>query len=366
MVNTFTLILCLCLLIQLLYWHYLFLAIAKSSKKAGFKGLLTQKISLIICAHKDHSKLRDHLLAFLKQDHPNYRVLLIDNSPDARLARTYEDLKRSFHHFEIHAPAEIRSKGKKRALKYALQLCSGEDVMLSDADCYPASSSWLSEMQNVLCQESSDLVLGYSPYLIPKKNFLNQWIHYEALMTAISYLSFALKKMPYMGVGRNTLYRKGLFESRLLDQHDDIRSGDDDLTINALSERADISICIKPEAHVYTWPSSSWKSYVRQKTRHYSTAHRYKFKHILLLSLYSLCHFVFYILVLSFLLNKLFILALGVYLIRCLSIAYVYYKIKDGLQAQISPLKFILFDFVHIFFYVFFVFPVLIPQKSKW
>ena len=365
MVNTFTLILCLCLLIQLLYWHYLFLAIAKSSKKASFKGLSTQKISLIICAHKDHSKLREHLLAFLKQDHPNYRVLLIDNSPDSRLARTYEDLKHSFHHFEIHAP-EIRSKGKKHALKHALQLCSGEDVIVSDSDCCPSSSSWMNEMQNVLYQESSDIVLGYSPYVIPKKSFLNLWIHYEALMTAISYLSFALRKMPYMGVGRNTLYRKGLFDARLLDKHADIRSGDDDLTINTLSDRVKVSVCLEPYAHILTWPSSSWKSYVRQKTRHFSTAHRYKLNHILLLSLYSMSHFIFYILVLSFLLNKFFLLAFGFYLVRCLSVTFVYYRIKERLQARLSLLKFILFDFVHIFFYVFFVFPVLIPQKSKW
>ena len=77
-------------------------------------------------------------------------------------------------------------------------------------------------------------------------------------------------------------------------------------------------------------------------------------------------HFLFYICLLTLALNQCYSIVILAYMIRCLSMAHVYYKIKERLQARLSLLKFILFDFVHIFFYMFFVIPVLIPQKSKW
>jgi hypothetical protein len=64
-------------------------------------------------------------------------------------------------------------------------------------------------MQNAYSDET-EIVLGYGAYH-KKKGLLNKLIRFETFHTALQYLSYALAGIPYMGVGRNLSYKKGLF-----------------------------------------------------------------------------------------------------------------------------------------------------------
>jgi hypothetical protein len=55
-----------------------------------------------------------------------------------------------------------------------------------------------------------EVVLGYGAYH-KKPVLLNKIIRFETFQSALQYLSFALAGLPYMGVGRNLSYKKGLF-----------------------------------------------------------------------------------------------------------------------------------------------------------
>lgn len=90
-----------------------------------------------------------------------------------------------------------------------IKATSNEWLVFTDADCMPASHNWLLGMQQP-DDDQTEIVLGYSPYL-KKKGLLNALIRFETFFTAVNYLSFALKGMPYMGVGRNMAYKKSLF-----------------------------------------------------------------------------------------------------------------------------------------------------------
>jgi poly-beta-1,6-N-acetyl-D-glucosamine synthase len=70
------------------------------------------------------------------------------------------------------------------------------------------------------------------PHLEEPHTLVNLFTQMDSLLTAMLYLSFAIKKAPYMGVGRNLSYRKSLFlRVKGFASHLHILSGDDDLFV---------------------------------------------------------------------------------------------------------------------------------------
>src|SRR5690606_34092381 len=157
--------------------------------------------------------------------------------------------------------------GKKFALSLGIKAAQYEHLVFTDADCVPESSDWLTHMAGAF-SGGKEIVLGYSPYL-RRAGMLNALIRFETFHTAMSYLSYALKGKPYMGVGRNMAYTKSLFfRGKGFASHMHIASGDDDLFVNQNATPHNTTICIHPEAHVWSEPKTTFSAYARQKTRH--------------------------------------------------------------------------------------------------
>jgi hypothetical protein len=128
--------------------------------------------------------------------------------------------------------------------------------------------------------EHTRIVLGISP-LIPAKDsptgfWLKNFVQYETFYTALQYAGFAQGGKPYMGVGRNLLYHKSLFEQvggfgRFLQT----TGGDDDLFINQVATAENTTVALE-KAFVYSYMPASWGAWYRQKTRHLSVGKHYK------------------------------------------------------------------------------------------
>src|SRR5690606_27950693 len=89
------------------------------------------------------------------------------------------------------------------------------------------------------------------------------------------YLSFALSRMPFMGVGRNLMYKKELFwKNGGFSGHNTLLSGDDDLLINKAATKYNVGGCV--EAQTESIPRTTWKEWYVQKKRHLSVGKKYK------------------------------------------------------------------------------------------
>ena len=168
-----------------------------------------------------------------------------------------------------------------------------EIVLLTDADCVPASEFWMQKMQDGY-RNGIEVVLGYSPY---KKSpgFLNKIIRFDTFHTALQYLSYALAGLPYMGVGRNLSYKKDVFlRNKGFSAINHVAGGDDDLFINKVATKDNTAVVIDPDTFMLSEPKKTFAEWFRQKSRHYTTAKYYKPRHKLLLGLYSATHFLFY------------------------------------------------------------------------
>ncbi|RLD49503.1 MAG: hypothetical protein DRI97_18120 [Bacteroidetes bacterium] len=147
-------------------------------------------------------------------------------------------------------------------------------VLLTDADCYPASDQWLQKMGSHFTGKRQ-IVLGYGKYE-RKKGFLNSLIRYETVFTAMQYLSFAIKGSPYMGVGRNLAYEKKLFlKNKGFAKHYHIASGDDDLFVNETATKENTAVEFSPESHTLSIPETTFRRWIKQKKRHLSAGKYY-------------------------------------------------------------------------------------------
>jgi glycosyltransferase involved in cell wall biosynthesis len=268
---------------------YLVVFLAALGKKDLTKTSSNQPVSVIVCAHDEETNLRELIPALLQQDYPAFEVIIVndrsnDNTFDFLLEETKKDQRLKMVNVKS-VPEHVNNK--KYALTLGIRAAVNEWILLTDADCRPATNGWISSM-NEQFDDKTQFVLGFSPYQ-HQPGFLNLFIRFDSLLTALQYLSFARVKNPYMGVGRNLSYRKSLFlEKKGFNNYLHVMGGDDDLFVNQHANSKNTRIQIKPESIVYSIPETTWKSFFYQKIRHLSVGKRYKFGHKFLLGLFLL------------------------------------------------------------------------------
>ncbi|MGZ3929289.1 MAG: glycosyltransferase [Mucilaginibacter sp.] len=306
-------------------------------------------ISVIISARNEAKNLTENLPLFLEQNYPDFEVVVIndcslDDSEDIlkEIGKKYANLK------IVTVTENDRFKtGKKFALTMGIKAAKNEYLLFTDADCKPASVNWIARMAANF-SDTHEIVLGYSPYY-KAKNFLNPFIRFETLKTAINYLSAALAGNPYMGIGRNLGYTKTLFfKNKGFAAHMHVMSGDDDLFVNQNANADNTTIEIHPEAFTFSEGKTTVPALYRQKKRHMGVGKLYKSKHRRMLSFDALSGFLFYILlVLCLILNYDPFPALGLLVFRLICQIIVYYKVFRKLDGKNLLWYLPLFDLIY-------------------
>jgi glycosyltransferase involved in cell wall biosynthesis len=282
-------------LIQLFYYGWFFSRVAYYKIKERLQSR-QHPVSVIICARDEDENLARNLPGVLVQQYSSSHELVVvnDNSLDDS-KYILEELKKTFrslHVVELTQEAKLIS-GKKYPLSIGIREAKYEVLLLTDADCVPASENWIQKMQEAYT-EGIEIVLGYGAYH-RRKGLLNKLIRFETFHTALQYLSYALSGIPYMGVGRNLSYKKDLFlRNKGFSAINHIPSGDDDLFINRVATKENTAVVIDPEAITRSIPKTTWGGWLKQKSRHYTTAKFYKPKHKFLLGLYFGSQFLYY------------------------------------------------------------------------
>ncbi len=322
-----------CLLIQLYFSLFVHLKLVSVRIDAASESALNP-LSVVICARNEAKNLEKYLPDVLLQDYPEFEVIVVNDRSWDGTADVLKNLAKKYDRLKIVTVADGEKfiAGKKFAVTMGIKAATHEWLVFTDADCFPSSPNWLRSMQQP-SNGSTEIVLGYSPYL-KRKNLLNYIIRLETFFTAVNYLSFALKGMPYMGVGRNMAYKKSLFfKNRGFAAHMHIPSGDDDLFVNANATSNNTEIRINKEAQVWSRPKTSFIAYLRQKKRHYGAGKLYQTKHRFILSIQYVFQLLFYVFgaaVLCF--SGTLYLGIGVFVLSILVRSLVYTRLLNRLS----------------------------------
>lgn len=236
-------------------------------------------VSVVICARDEADNLRKYLPYFLDQDYPEFEIIVVNDgsTDDSELLLTnmkeiYPKLRSTFVPY-----GATNVSTKKLALTLGIKAAKYDWILLTDADCMPESKLWIAKMARNF-NPGVEFVLGYGPYLT-KKTSLNKLITFDTLFIALQYLGYALKGKPYMGVGRNMAYRKEVFfRMKGFASNLHLRSGDDDLMVNAAANAFNTKVEVSSESITWSEPNTTFRNWLFQKERHLSVSSFYNAK----------------------------------------------------------------------------------------
>ena len=358
---------CTVALIQIFYYLFFFarLALYKPLPKAISH---THPVSVIICARDEAANLAKNLPGPLVQQYATtHEVIVVNDNSFDDSKYVLEEFQRRFKQLRIVELTQEAKMipGKKFPLSMGIKAARYEIVLLTDADCVPASEHWIEKMQAAY-EDNTEIVLGYGAYH-KKEGILNKIIRWETFHSAMQYLSYALAGCTYMGVGRNLSYKKTVFfRLKGFSAHNHVASGDDDLFINAASTRKNTKINIDKDTFTLSEPARSWSEWRRQKTRHYSTGRYYRPLHQFLLGLYSLSHFLFYPLLAACIIFFSWQAALLVFAVRLLIQCFIFFPVMKKLEEKdLFPLL-LFFDVWMCFHYLLFCLHLFKKPKENW
>jgi len=341
-------------LFQLVYFWVFYSRIAFGHDK----NVSDQKlpVSVVVCARNEYQNLLTFLPSILEQDYPEFEVVVVNDASDDETIYLLRDFAKKYPNLKIVDLTESLNsfKGKKFPLSIGIKSAQHEILLLTDADCVPASPGWIDRIQSRYHDSSIEVVLGYGGYQ-KSKGLLNKLIRFDTMRIAMSYLSFALAGIPYMGVGRNLSYRKSLFyKNKGFISHYGIPSGDDDLFINEVANSQNTRIEISPDSFTLSAPKKTWVEWISQKRRHLSTVGNYRFYHKVLLFLYPLSEILFYTTFLF--LAILFYQPLWLFPIFCsrlFSSTFIYKRIMKRLNETNFWLLIPFFEIFFVFFHAY-------------
>ena len=334
-----------------------------------------QGVSIIVCARNEAKNLKEHLPVWLNQsvfskhsrgsNPSSSELIIVDDGSTDETAAIIRDMQSAHPYLRLIQPPQPTRAGKKEALTAGIRAANNDLLLLTDADCRPASNDWAALMASGLNGES-ELVLGYSPYLTDN-NWLGRWQAFETDYTALQYLGFAQIGLAYMGVGRNMAYQRQFFERvNGFADHLHLPGGDDDLLVGQAARAGSTEVQIQKEAWTYSKPSNSWGEYWQRKHRHLSVGRHYSRLMRALLGLLALSHGLHYLLGLVLVLAGSWRVFVLFYLLRIVVVSIVYCLSPRICNERNTTLFYLpLLDAGLCFYYLFNLWTTLFSQSSK-
>lgn len=250
--------------------------------------LPVKRISIIIAARNEENGIARTIDAVLNQKFPpeQFELIVIDDHSTDRTS----DVVLSYAHrgvqlIQLNESNKLNSY-KKLAIAKAIDLCTGEIIVTTDADCR-MGENWL--MTIISYFETEDLYLLSSPVVYSEeKSFFERLQTLEFLYLIGLGAAGIGNKNPTTCNGANLAYRKDIFyEMGGFAGIDELASGDDELFLHKVAAKYPhkIGFCKSTDAVVYTDAKPTIRSFISQRKRWASKSTKYKNKAIVLLGI---------------------------------------------------------------------------------
>lgn len=255
-----------CFLIQLFFWLFFYkrpYSYQKKRRETAVPEEMLPAISVIVTSKNSAEELAKNLPFIIEQDYPDFEVIVVNrgstDDTDMVLKAAEQKYPRLYH---TYVPAEADGiNEKKLALTLGIKAAKNDYLLFTEAYCRPCSKQWIREYGKEFTQ-GKEVILGFSRLEISKKTALRGFMLYDNLIHHLKFLSMAILRKPFMGIGRNLAYKKELFfkhkgYSPILN----LEGGEDDLYINRIAPKKNTGVVLSRESmtetdsvkHFSTW-----------------------------------------------------------------------------------------------------------------
>ena len=317
--------------------------------------LMNVPVSVIIYAKNDAVSLEQTLPEILSQEYENFEVVVVDDHSCDNTAVVMEEFQKKYANLKFldMSSSVTNIKGRKYPLSLAIKVSAYEHLLFTQADCMPTSKYWLQRMVSRFSSKKQ-IVLGHTTY--PQgRGLFNFLLHFDAFQVAMQYFSYAVARIPFMGLGQNLAYTKTLFlKNQGFSSHYHLRYGEDDLFINEVATKNNCAVEYSAEAQTVSTAIVTPGSWLWDKQHHYTTRRNYKGVHRFLLDFYGMLNPLFY-LSLAFAIwmswyNLLWLLiAIGIFVVKT-TVMYIIFGLAAKKINEKGIIPYILFgDFLFSF-----------------
>lgn len=214
-------------------------------------------------------KLLDSIL-HLTYDTHHFECLFVDDESDDDSIKIIENhLGNSEINFQILENHRTSNSPKKDALTTAIHRAKFKWIITTDADCV-LPNAWLDTIASFIQQKDSEMIVGPVTFESVDFSFLEHFQVLDLMSLQGSTLGgFGIEK-PFLCNGANLAYKKETFLAlNGFKGNDNIASGDDIFLFEKFikSHPKKVHFLKSTSAIVSTFPLSSWKELIEQRTR---------------------------------------------------------------------------------------------------
>lgn len=268
-------------IIQLLFYFLLYRKPYVYEKKRIAKSVPDTDlppISVVIASKNESENLAVTLPFILEQDYPNFEVVVVNSGSTDETDMLLTGLKQKYPHlYYTYIPKEAeRLNEKKLALTVGIKAAKNDILLFTEAFCKPVSNQWIREFAKEFTT-GKDIVLGFCKYNISRKVPMRRFIQYDNLIHSLKYLSMAIVRKPFMGIGKNMAYRKEyFFREKGYSSILNIDGGEDDLFINSIANKENTAVVISPESFTESNEVTNFATWRFIKSKYLYTKQFYK------------------------------------------------------------------------------------------
>jgi cellulose synthase/poly-beta-1,6-N-acetylglucosamine synthase-like glycosyltransferase len=223
----------------------------------------SKKISVIIPAYNEEKVIRTSITSVLRQSYPYIELIVVD---DGSKDRTYSIAKGFERHYKGTKSIKVihqHNQGKANAINTGIRHCSGELVMVVDADSRLDKEA-VSLMAQYFLDPTISAVAG-SVLISNQKNLLTklQALEYIQGLNMVRNAQAFLRMVNIIPGPIGMFRKKDLYEVGLYD--DDTFAEDCDVTLKLLAKGKNIDF--EPEAKAYTEAPDHLLDLIKQRYR---------------------------------------------------------------------------------------------------
>lgn len=237
-------------------------------------------VSVIVYAKNEEERIREYLAALLKQEYPEYEVIVIndasiDNTAGIVEAMLEEDERLRFS----FVPESSRNVSRRKvAFTIGAKAAKYPVLLITAANTEIPSPQWLRRMAAPFEDPGVEVVLGTS--FFPRENHkgAGRWYRqFDSLSVLSQWLGSALAGAPYRGDAYALAYRRQTFFDRngfaLTNR---FVAGEDDIFINTIATPENTVVALHPDAMLRrVLPTDEYpRLWLREKER-YTFTQRY-------------------------------------------------------------------------------------------
>lgn len=206
-------------------------------------------LTVIVYAAVPTDELDTYLANLMRQDYPDFNVVLVYDSgasATAAISEHYAALYKNLR-FTFIPPESHNLSRPKLAVTLGMKSATGDVVLTTSAGCEIPSDSWLSEMMRPFADcTATEVVLGYSRFDPAELSGFNRlYRQFDSVRTSAMWLGYAIGGDPYRGDRYNLAFKRRLFfEQKGYSRTINLVTGDDDLFVNDIATGANTAVML--------------------------------------------------------------------------------------------------------------------------